>query len=131
MTKEDMFTLLKNKQYSKVVIEYSGGNDEGGVDSIIVYDHTEKEVEHDFRNIWISRDNMIGWGKDARPATSEEIQMNKYMNVLTKPIYNRFYSFAGEFNVSGELVWDVKNKKVTLSGNESTRIYEPFTVDVK
>lgn len=37
---------------------------------------------------------------------------------LEKPVFDEYYSFAGDFNVSGDLTWDVKNKTVQMSGSE-------------
>lgn len=124
-----------------VEIEFSGGNDEGGVDEMRFLDTDGKPVEmpkssaHE-RIVWKDgRDQSEGWvvydrslsedyRHQYRPATDEEIRVAKIDKVLTAPIYARYYSFAGEFYVHGMVTWDVAAGTHKMSGQESHEVWE-------
>ena len=95
-----IFDELKKKNVSKAIVHFDGGNDDGGVSSIE----------------FLSKDgSVIDLSEDAK--IEEE---------LGNPIYTRYGSFAGEFHVSGELIYDVDKKEVTWSNVNQESTYEEY-----
>lgn len=96
----NVFNELKKKNVSKAIVCFDGGNDDGGVSSIKLLDKENKLIE-----------------------TSID---EKLEEELGNPIYFRYGSFAGEYYVSGELVYDVEHKEMTWNNinEESTFEYE-------
>lgn len=124
-----------------VEIEFSGGNDEGGVDEMRFLDAGGNTVEMPKSNAhesrywtggkevnegWMVYDRSLGdtYAEQKRPATDEEIRVAKIDKVLTAPIYARYYSFAGEFYVHGTVTWDVAAGTHDMSGQESHEVWE-------
>lgn len=124
-------------------LEFSGGNDEGGVDSAEYLDaegnkvdvptshaYKRQEWNHTTRTYgpetWVvyarNEDGTSGY----RPATPDEVKWAEIGSVLEYPVYDRWGSFAGEFYVHGTLTWDVATGKHTLSGQESHEVWEDF-----
>lgn len=59
--------------------------------------------------------------------TTEE----KFLDTLTRPVYERYGSFAGEYDVSGMVVWTVDPPGVTFKVEVSTVDYREFDDDDK
>jgi hypothetical protein len=95
-----IFDDLKKKNVAKAIVYFDGGNDDGGVSSIKLLDKENKLIE-----------------------TSIDENLEEE---LGNPIYFKYGSFAGEFYVSGELVYDVETKEMTWNNvnEESTCEYE-------
>jgi hypothetical protein len=128
-----------------VVAEFSGGNDEGGVDHVAYYDANGNEVDKSvvpssnahLANEWDADTRSfkeVGWKVTdwnvrpsvTRDATAEEILFAKVAQVIEYPVTSRWGSFAGEFYVQGTVTWDVATGKHRLSGQESVEHYEDF-----
>lgn len=124
MTKKEVFEMLEKLNIAKVIVEFSGGGDEGGADSISAYNENNEVVElPKFGKQRVSRfdHTQEKWVYD-RELTETE----KMLEALEKPIEDKYGGFDGDFYVSGEVVWDVKKKKVLLSGKESVQHEESF-----
>lgn len=136
---------LRDQGVAKVVIDFSGGNDEGGADAASFLDANgdgvkmpDSGVNAYERERWDSANQRYvseGWvvwsvgptGKqEQREATAEEIAAAKLEKVLEAPIYDRWGSFAGEFYVHGTLEWDVATGKHKLTGSESHEVWDSF-----
>lgn len=134
---------LQGLNVAKVVIPFSGGNDEGGADGIDYFDADGKSIDYipsseaHFSTKWnpdTKRFDDVGWQVTdwsvrpsvSRDATAEEVTLAKVAQVLEHPIYERWGSFAGEFYVHDTLTWDVATGKHTLSGQESHEVWEDF-----
>lgn len=92
MTREQVFNALQQRDVTRAVVEFSGGNDEGGADAIYLINDTTGgriEIDEDY--------------EDFGPA-------------LAEPIYRRYHSFAGDFFVSGEVEWRVADRTVIMHG---------------
>jgi hypothetical protein len=102
-TKVQALQMLKTLNCTKVVIQYYGGNDEGHIQSITFHkeDGTEERVDEEYND--------------------------EFHQVLCSPIYDKYGSFAGEFNVDGTLTWDVKAGTITDEGDETTPKTEPYS----
>lgn len=96
-----IFDDLKKRNVSKAIVHFDGGNDDGGVSSIE----------------FLSKDGSVVKGLSEDAKLEEE---------LGNPIYMRYGSFAGEFYVSGELIYDVENKKTTWNNVNEESTYEEY-----
>lgn len=126
-----------------VELEFSGGNDEGGVDSTSFFDADGNEVSvpvggaFKYTRYEGGKEVDKGWhvrtgeydkpfADQIRPATDEEIRWSELEHVLSGPIYKRYYTFAGEFYVHGTLTWDVTTGEHKMRGQESHEVWEDF-----
>jgi hypothetical protein len=97
MTRDEVFQQLRQKGVKKAVVHFSGGNDEGGADSIVLHTSDGTETE------------AVGW------RSTSEGELN---NALSEPVYAAYGGFAGDFSVDGEVVWDVEKRTVVMSKSE-------------
>lgn len=126
-----VWNAMKAKGVSKIVAYFSGGNDEGGVNSYAMFDADGKQFEMPE----ISK-NDPSYARDTYPFTRTELfGHNEYWpkpgslaHIIEQPVDMEYGSFAGEFSVSGVCTWDLKTKKVTMDGEESAG-YESFHKD--
>jgi hypothetical protein len=109
MSREEIFTALEEMGAVKAMVYFSGGHDEGGADriEIVLGDGERKEIyEYKF---------------DGKEQTEEEIRLAVS---LAAPVYKEYGSFAGEFSVSGDIEWNVPDRKAYMSGEEQD--WHPF-----
>lgn len=150
-TKTSAMTALRGIGVATVKIEFSGGNDEGGADAIVLLDAEGNPVDGASLNLnanaypdqqyengrWVSK----GWavseyvesevegerGKyTRRPATGDEVRGASLRTLLERPIYDEYGSFAGEFEVYGTLTWDVATGEAAMSGQVGYMEYNSF-----
>lgn len=116
-TKARVFQLLRAKGASKAVVRFSGGNDEGGVDSIelILPLANGEEAKVDLP---VYHGSYMHPGKDK---TDDQ----DLSDLLGSPVDDRYGSFAGDFEVYGTVVWDVAAATATFHQSYS----EPRYVD--
>ncbi len=115
MSRELMFNHLRTLGVTKVVLEFSGGGDEGGVDSGTVYYGGPKNYEE--KDLPLYKGELPGFDGDI-------------VSELSEPVYDKYHSFAGEFHVYGEVVWDVDLGKVLMEGKESVETWKPIDGEV-
>ena len=111
-TREAAWTALAELGAVKADVEFSGGHDEGGVDVITVTLGDGSKLE---MNDWPRNDQNEHW---------------KVAELLALPVYDRYYSFAGEFSVHGNVVWDVTEKKVKMDGSETVEEWHTINEEV-
>lgn len=125
---------------TKIEVEFSGGNDEGGVDDLRYLDAEGKPVDVPRSNAYErtfyrnGRDVSEGWKvnegdwreQNLRDATPDEVRWARVAKIVEAPIYARYYSFAGEFHVYGTLTWDVVAGTYAMHGQESHEVWEDF-----
>lgn len=124
MENAEVFEKLRELGAVKAVVEFSGGNDEGGAEDIALYDAAGErigEVDGDPPGVC--------WDPEQErfvevPITPEQRIEAELAEVLEAPVYEEFGSFAGDFSVGGQVTWDAKERTVTMSGEESQ--YVPF-----
>lgn len=68
---------------------------------------------------WTAPRWTVGYGKEERDATAEEVKIAVALETLEAPIFDRYDSFAGEFDAYGTVTWDVAAGTVTMNYNES------------
>lgn len=89
----------------KVEISYSGGHDDGYFEDPQFFDEKGNEVK------------KVKWEKITKNFTNDDLLDLVYQD---QGRLNKFYTFAGEFDVNGTLSINTKNGNYTDSGEEST-----------
>jgi hypothetical protein len=124
---------LRSRGVATVEIQFSGGNDEGGTDGIAFLDADGNEVEAPpSPNVYTvytaggGTEIRAGGWQESRAATAEEIRQHNVYRVLEQPIYDRYYTFAGEFYVEGTVTWDIAKGTHEMHGQEQVSSWESF-----
>ncbi len=115
-TREKIFSELAKRNAATVEVSFSGGNDEGSVNRIRLLDADGNEINV-LEEAYISSEydeNTKSW-KPAREMTRDEM----LAEALSQPVYDKYGGFGGDFSVDGKICWDVKERKVTESGERS------------
>lgn len=103
------FTLLRKLGATKAVLHFSGGNDEGGVDAILLHFPTpegaEKPLTKDFPVAYYNQEG------------DEDVELSL---LLQAPIDAEYGTWAGEFSAYGTLVWDVQAGTVVMDKYEQS-----------
>lgn len=139
LTEREVFARLKELGAAKALVSFEGGNDDGGVTGIILVDdksekigevndhYQEPALNDDGTNKLVERTNRAGYTYktvEYKPLPEEQEKENALYNTLGAPVYDRFGSFAGEFEVHGIVEWDVENEEVDMRGEQSA--WEPL-----
>jgi len=126
LDKARVFELLRKKSATQAVLEFSGGNDEGGVNSIVLTialangETTEQDLE-----IWYCGGyRVLGIGQYERMSEWEN-EDQELSELLQGPVDEKYGTWAGDFSAYGTLVYDVETETVTMneevqSGYESS-----------
>lgn len=139
MDRSQVFAHMNANGIAKIVVSFSGGNDEGGADGMTAHltNGTTKEMQPGEiayqewpENSWVVHDyDQATHTSTKRPATPEEIALTELNEALEGPIYDTYGGFAGEFHVSGVLTWDAAARTAKMTGEESSEVSEPFERD--
>lgn len=129
--KTKVWNAMRDKGISKIVAYFSGGNDEGGVNNYAIFDMNGKQFEPPEE-----QKKEAGYYRELYPFTRAEFfghdeywpKEGSLAHIIERPVDMEYGSFAGDFSVSGECVWDLKTMKVTMDG-EQTAGYESFHRD--
>lgn len=105
--KTDLRPVLAAANIERIEASFSGGNDEGGVDSI-------KVVFEDGTKI-----NLKVWGSQKAVIAGDETLAGKIAALVDQIVYSKYYTFAGDFSVRGDLVVDVLKGEINMEGEES------------
>lgn len=135
LNEEDVYDEVAARGAERAVVSFSGGNDEGGVDRIALIDNSGElvaYVEPDLRPyeyvldesgalIWEYADPPAGMKHPFyRPKThhkhAEGVGEDRFSDALGAPVYAAYGSFAGEFFVAAELVWDAGLRRRYFTG---------------
>lgn len=125
--KHKALQVLRDHNVITCVLDYSGGNDEGGVDAVKV---TYADGREENNPLWCTRTyspmqhnpETNKWERAPLPEDKE--RANECADLIEQPVYDRYYSFAGDFYVSGTVTYDVPAGTVNINGDE--QVYEPF-----
>ncbi len=96
------FAALADMGADRAVVEFSGGNDEGGPDAVTAF--KGEEVIRTLPTWWQAED--------------PERHLVALTDALSAPVYEVYGTFAGDFDVSGEVIWDVEAKTVQMIRDE-------------
>jgi len=99
-TKEKVFALLRARGATKAVLNYNGGNDEGGVDDITLFLPLASGEMHEVAL-------QTQWS-----ATGDDKVLAE---LLEAPVDAKYGSWAGEFSAYGSLVWDAEAGTVVMN----------------
>ncbi len=112
--KEWTLNELARRGFVRAAVEFSGGNDEGGVEEITLF--RENGQTEDI-------DPYYGEGYRYVNGRFESIRTEldddeKLAQQLGTPVYDAYGSFAGEFSVYGKVIFDVANRTVKMEKEE-------------
>lgn len=126
MDRNQVWKMLEEKNVAKVEIGFQGGNDEGGCDTIVLFDAKGNNIGE--MTEWYESQE---WCPETRSWKTLEKPTDEQLlsKALCAPVYEKYYTFAGNFYVNGILHWDVKNKRVWMDGSEEVPSYESFEED--
>ncbi len=153
--KEAIMSFLKDMGIKKLQINFSGGHDSGGEDGAEVwFDFTDNNHEWRADKSFSSTEDLF-FGKGAvnryaqpkKWVQTEELNEKGYpirkeipnpdyqdwfkdarefLSGFSKPIWSKYGSFAGDYEVQGKLTYDVEKDTMKLHGSESC--WEGFSV---
>ena len=110
----EAFDRLKKLGVATAVVHYSGGHDDGGAEGIstVMADGTSGEIKQHY----LAWEHVPGKGMVRPDGYPEEVKEEAELaDLLVVPVYRRWGTFAGEFHVSGEVIWDATKNKVIFS----------------
>jgi len=102
LDRQGAFAALQRLGADRAVVEFSGGNDEGGPDTITL-----------FRREGALRTLPTWW-----QAGDPEKHLVALSDALSDPVFEAYGTFAGDFDVNGEVIWDVHAKTVQMIRDE-------------
>ena len=101
----DVIKRLYDIGVYKIEVSYSGGHDDGCFEDPEFFDEKGNEIKE------------VKWEKISKGLDDYEF---KEMIYYDQGRLNKFYTFAGEFDVNGKLIINTKNCNYTDTGEEST-----------
>ena len=127
--KTKAFEMLAAKGMVKAVVSFSGGNDEGGVDQIVMYATLDPDAEGVelpcFEPGGYTYNGETGkWDVPVNPTVTPD---QKLAEILETPVDETYGSFAGDFQVDGIVTWNVAEQSVTMVFDESVESYQSHT----
>ena len=114
-TIEDVLRALHTQGINRVEIEYSGGNDEGSFDSPIFYSENESVTVDWTKTLDLNEDEDFDDGNFESLIYSDEGRLNQW------------YSFAGEYSVTGTIIINTETGDFTDSADYTHQEYSDET----
>jgi hypothetical protein len=105
MTRTEVFAELARRGADRALVEFSGGNDEGGPDAITLC-KGEALVS-----------TLSAWPCERNATTDQEADA-RLADALSGPVFEVYGTFAGDFDVTGEVIWDSEEKTVQMIRGE-------------
>jgi hypothetical protein len=105
MARAEVFAELASRGADRAVVEFSGGNDEGGPDSITLY---RGETQVCTLSVWPCEQD----------ATTTQKAGTRFVDSLSDPVFEAYGTFAGDFDVTGQVIWDVEEETVQMIRDE-------------
>lgn len=106
MTRDEAWTALTLRGVDYAVVQFSGGNDEGGADAITL---TRQEGD-----TLVKVAELRGWSDVDRDSPEDEA----LGDALEGPVRDSYGGFAGEFWVNGTVTWDVTKREIRQDADE-------------
>lgn len=129
---ERLFCLFRMLDVSEVTADFDGGGDSGQVYPPTIHFVCGSLLE----TLWETRDTFLADLCAARVEFETSASMTEASRALyevfderfTAIVYDHFGSFAGEFSVSGRVVWDIHAGTIEMAGTEQDRMemLEPY-----
>lgn len=118
------FAKLKEMNVDNVQVQYSGGNDSGGVDEIVfIHNDTSESIKYE---VSVHRTFQDGKWVFERELTEDE----KLNYILCKPVYDKYYGFDGDNYYDGKIIWDTKNESIEDRGCVDERVSNDYTENI-
>ena len=129
--KSKCLRLLTKRGVSKATVYFSGGNDEGSIDSIeyVMLDGSEPPKIVGAAISYIYNADSKKWEEDWSKVPDEQRDDTELINALEAIVDDRYGTFAGDFYVNGEVVYDVAAGTVHMNGAESVEVADSFEED--
>jgi hypothetical protein len=124
LTKAEVFEELRRRGAGLAIVEFSGGGDEGGADSVRLYREATAEAI-DCDKPLEELPTYPNWQQG--PVHDVE---NALIAALVDPMENEYGSFAGDFHVQGTIAWDVAKETCIMSGEVSHEEWDSFEKEV-
>jgi hypothetical protein len=105
MTRAEVFAELVRRGADRALVEFSGGNDEGGPDAITLCTGEAPVC------------TLCLWPCESDP-TAEQLADARLADALSDPVFEIYGTFAGDFDVSGEVIWNVGDTTVQMIRDE-------------
>ena len=127
-SKSELFQFIRNKGGDEARVHYSGGGDEGGVNSIEIVAAGGKVVCTLNEPYSSSRYD---------PATQSWVTEKSadpdapFLTDLCAPVYDKYGGFAGETYVDGVITWDANTCTIKDVGNAEVPQTEHYDEDVR
>lgn len=124
--KKRAFDLMKNFKIEHAVLEFAGGEDSGGVENVTFTDKNNIEVNIGgrlFTNQWDTKTKRY----IDKPLSEHQMLINEFHDLLAKPIYKTYYSFAFEGYVNGKVIWNATEKTCKMQAQEQSTICDYIT----
>jgi len=116
MDKQKIFEMLKARKAHRAEVVFSGGNDEGGVESVTLFGPGRKMTE-------LKDLSKYNWETRQYECPDDDSVLYR---LLEKPVDDEYGSFAGEYYVSGKIVFRTKTKEIVMEGEEEVSRSESF-----
>ena len=128
LSRDEMFTRLRQMNATKAIVEFSaeGRHGIGAVDSITLYDGEGNELPTKVE------ENYSGWRWDGANyyPVEPDTPNNELARALAAPVYERYGSFAGDFYVTGTVVYDVVAGTVKMNKSERVESWNSSEEDL-
>lgn len=122
ITANNIFDYLNEIGIHQAVVRYSGGNDEGGTDDITFY----KVIDNKLMPVSKHHEPWENyWDTEAQSMKQRNLdRLELHVKAMCEPVYAKYYSFALEGHVHGEVVWDAQKRTAYFDGREEVTTWE-------
>ena len=105
MTRPDVFRRLQEMGAVSAVVPFHGGNDEGFTEGITLESADGNPVAVIHEDYYGNEEPFEG-AQDLAEA-------------LSRPVYDEYGGFDGDFEVEGRVIWDVAEGTISMEGSEA------------
>lgn len=141
--RDELFSAMKKRGIIRVLVEFSGGDDEGGVDRIEVEYEDGRKAPLDceyYESVRYNADRTIDtiyYGRGGGPVeadalTPEQVDQARFYKNVCNTVYSQYGSFAGDFYVNGLVYIEANESGGTITSNNDERVerYETTVVNL-
>ena len=105
MTRPDVFRRIREMGAARAVVPFHGGNDEGFTEDITLESADGSPVAVIDEDYYGTEESFEG---------AQELA-----EALSRPVYDEYGGFAGDFEVEGRVIWDVSRGTISMEGSET------------
>lgn len=137
MSQNEVFDALEKRGVKTAQVHFSGGDDSGSIEYIMLHMPDGTTVELPVPNWYYQYSNGKCQVMRSVPKADGSWESVPYVPMpddeladgLMEPVENRYGSFAGDYSVDGNVMWDVKERKAKFEVTERTYEYREFSTD--